>query len=57
VKKELLRVARNLSANGAEAIVLGCTEFPLILEEGDLQIPIIDATEVLAQSAVNRAKE
>ena len=46
---------RHLIAKGAEVIVAGCTEVPLILQDGDLPVPVIDATWVLAQAAVRRA--
>jgi aspartate racemase len=45
----------SLIAKGAEAIVAGCTEVPLILQDGDLPVPVIDATWILAQAAVRRA--
>ncbi|MFH1481068.1 MAG: amino acid racemase, partial [Pseudomonadota bacterium] len=45
VKEDLLKVARNLNDTGAEAIILGCTEVPLVLEDGDLSIPFVDPTQ------------
>jgi len=56
VKNELLRVAADLSAEGAQAIILGCTEIPLVLRDGDLKIPFIDPTQVLAEKAVALAR-
>jgi aspartate racemase len=47
--------AHHLIGKGAEVIVAGCTEVPLILQDGDVPVPVIDATWVLAQAAVRRA--
>lgn len=56
--RRLIReAADHLRARGAEAIVAGCTEVPLILQDGDLPVPVIDPTWILAQAAVRRALE
>jgi len=34
---------------------MGCTEIPLALRNGDLAVPLVDATEVLAITAVQHA--
>ncbi|OGV50219.1 MAG: hypothetical protein A2017_00180 [Lentisphaerae bacterium GWF2_44_16] len=54
-KELLLKAARELVANGAELIILGCTEIPLALKNGDIEVPFIDPTEILAKSAVRYA--
>lgn len=52
-KKVLERVARELAASGAEAIILGCTELPLAVREHTLGgIPVIDPLRSLARSLV-----
>lgn len=54
--RRLIReAAEHLWARGAEAIIAGCTEVPLILQEGDLPVPVIDPTWILARAAVRRA--
>lgn len=40
---------------GPAAVVLGCTELPLILRPLDLPVPLVDSTEVLARAAVEMA--
>jgi aspartate racemase len=40
---------------GAEGIVLGCTELPLLIQPGDLHAPIFDTTQLHAEAAVNLA--
>jgi len=57
VKAHLLKVAENLHTMGAEAIILGCTEIPLVLKDGDLPFPFIDATQTLAEAGVALARE
>lgn len=39
--------------NGAEGVVLGCTEFPLMLTAEDLRVPIFNTTEIHSQAAVD----
>ena len=47
--------ATHLLERGAQAIIAGCTEIPLILREGDLPVPVIDPTWNLARAAVRCA--
>ncbi len=49
------RASAHLESRGAEAILAGCTEVPLILQDGDVSIPVIDPTWYLAQAAVRYA--
>jgi aspartate racemase len=54
--RRLIReAAALLLARGSEAVIAGCTEIPLILQDGDLPIPVIDPTTILARAAVSRA--
>ncbi|WHY96896.1 aspartate/glutamate racemase family protein [Peribacillus simplex] len=52
----LSRVADKLIKRGAEAIIAGCTEIPLVLKSSQ-NICIIDPTEILAKSAIKTATE
>jgi aspartate racemase len=55
--RRLIReAAAHLLARGAEAVIAGCTEVPLILHDGDLPVPVIDPTRILAQASVRRAQ-
>jgi aspartate racemase len=49
------QAAQHLLERGAEAILAGCTEIPLILQDGDVSVPVIDPTWILAQAAVRHA--
>lgn len=60
-KKTLKKVIKNLQKKEAEAILVGCTEFPLILKQSDVKIPLINCNElyprVAAQYAAGRLKK
>lgn len=45
-------LAQTLVAAGAEAVIGGCTEVPLLLAQGDVEAPLIDSAEVLARACV-----
>jgi len=49
---EMRRLAAALVAAGAEAVVAGCTEVPLLLGPGDVAVPLTDSAEVLARVCV-----
>ena len=51
----LLEAVRQLEQEGAEMILMACTEIPLALHTNDVQIPLLDPTTLLAQAAVKRA--
>ena len=52
-KKRYLEIANELIKNGAEGIILGCTEIPFVIKEGDLNVPIFDTTLIHTQAAIN----
>ena len=47
-------IARMKSA-GADAVVLGCTEIPLIMNDSNSPLPTLDSTRLLARAALRRA--
>ena len=51
-RAEMRRLAAALVAAGAEAVIAGCTEVPLLLEAGDVSAPLVDSAEVLAAACV-----
>ena len=51
----LAEAATHLVAHGAEALIAGCTELPLVFRDGDASVPVIDPTRVLAEAIVRRA--
>jgi aspartate racemase len=56
IKESMLKIAGDLINNGAEAIIAGCTEIPLILKQKDIPVPLIDPTNILAKAAVKKAR-
>lgn len=52
-KKYILDQIAILESKGAEGIILGCTEFPLIIGQNDLNIPIFNTTLLHAQMGVD----
>jgi aspartate racemase len=55
VRGRAREVAAALIARGAGAVVLGCTEIPLILSPDQVPAPVFDGTEILAAAAVRDA--
>jgi aspartate racemase len=54
-KQKYLEIIENLHAQGAEGVIFGCTEIPLLLKPQDCDIPSFDTTQIHAQRAVNFA--
>ena len=52
-KKYILQQIALLKARGAEGIILGCTEFPLIIDQKDLDIPVFNTTLLHARMGVD----
>lgn len=55
-RTEMRRLAATLVGAGAEAVIAGCTEVPLLLGPEDVSVPLVDSAEVLAQACVDRCK-
>jgi aspartate racemase len=56
-KTEYLRIISNLSEQGAEAVILGCTEIGLLIEQTDTDVMLLDTTAIHAKKAVAYAVE
>jgi amino-acid racemase len=54
-KSEYLRVIDLLANQGAEAVILGCTEIGMLVNQGDTNVELIDTTEIHAKKAVEYA--
>jgi aspartate racemase len=52
VKAGMVELCQGLVADGAEAVIAGCTELPLVMGPGDLKAPFIDPAERLARRCV-----
>ena len=51
------RVMKRMKEDGCDAVVLGCTEIPLIMNDGNSPLPTLDSTRLLARAALQRATE
>ena len=49
------RVMGRMKDAGCDAVVLGCTEIPLIMNDGNSPLPTLDSTRLLARAALRRA--
>jgi aspartate racemase len=54
-KNTFKQIIENLSLRGAEGIILGCTEIPLLVDQKDYKITLFDTTTLHAQAAVDFA--
>ena len=51
------RVLRRMKEDGCDAVVLGCTEIPLVVSDATSPLPTLDSTRLLAHAALRRAAE
>ena len=54
-KEAFKKVIKDLEKHGAEGVILGCTEIPLLIKANDVDLPIFDTTAIHAESAVTMA--
>jgi len=51
----ILRTAASLINRGAEAILAGCTEIPLVLKKQDIEVPFIEPMKITVSAALKQA--
>jgi len=54
-KAEFTKIIDHLASRGAQGIILGCTEIPLLIKQRDHSIPVFDTTTLHARAAVEFA--
>jgi aspartate racemase len=54
-RRDCLQIIEGLKERGAEGIILGCTELPLLIRPSDVQVPLFDTTRLHAEAAVKLA--
>ena len=54
-REKYKKIIEKLKADGAQGIILGCTEIPLLIREDDVDIPVFDTTSIHAKAAVEFA--
>lgn len=56
-KQKYIEIINKLIKEGAEGVILGCTEIPLLIKQTDVDIPVFDTTTIHAKAAVDKALE
>jgi aspartate racemase len=56
-RKYFVEIINNLRAKGAEGVILGCTEIPLLIRKQDTPVALFDSTWLHSAAAVNFALE
>jgi aspartate racemase len=54
-KEKLIDIINGLADRGAEGVILGCTELPLLVKQEEVKIPLFDTTQIHAEYAVEYA--
>lgn len=54
-KEQYKKIILNLAEKGAEGVILGCTEIPLLIKQEDVEVPLFDTTKIHAEFAVDYA--
>jgi aspartate racemase len=54
-RAEYVAIIETLRKRGAEGVILGCTEIPLLIKSGDASVPVFDTTMLHARAAVDWA--
>ena len=52
-KQAFAALAERMADDGAEGVILGCTEVGLLLQQADVSVPLFDTTEIHARAAVD----
>lgn len=55
-RQQMRDIAERLVSEGAEAIIVGCTEVPLVLDQSDVSVPLIVSTDVLVARTIGFAR-
>jgi aspartate racemase len=51
-KAKYITIAKELADRGAECIILGCTEIPMLINQADVAIPVFDTTKIHSEAIV-----
>jgi aspartate racemase len=54
-KQSYISVVNDLVKRGAEGVILGCTEIPMLISQKDFSIPIFDTTKIHSRAIVEYA--
>jgi aspartate racemase len=51
-KARYISIINKLIQQGAQGAILGCTEIPLLIKEGDVNVPVFDTTKIHSEAAI-----
>lgn len=51
-KQKIIEIIKELENQGAEGVILGCTELPILISKSDVEIPIFDTGKIHANTAI-----
>jgi len=51
-KQQIIEIIKELHDQGAQGVILGCTELPILISKSDVEIPIFDTGKIHAYSAI-----
>ncbi|MBT8387697.1 MAG: amino acid racemase, partial [Ignavibacteria bacterium] len=54
-RNEFITIINGLAGNGAQGIILGCTEIPLLIKQEDVKLPLLNTLEIHAAAIVDYA--
>jgi aspartate racemase len=54
-QRQFVRIIQELAERGAEGVILGCTEIPLLVNEAQAGLPLFDTTTIHAEAALRYA--
>jgi len=54
-RRRFVSIIESLSSQGAEGVILGCTEIPLLVRQKDTKVPVFDTTQLHSLAAVEKA--
>jgi aspartate racemase len=52
-RAQYIQIINDLIKEGAEGIILGCTEIPMLINQDDFEIPVFDTTKIHCEAIVN----
>jgi len=55
-REKILKASRTLIEKGAQGIIGGCTEVPLVVQQRDIEVPFFDSLNILALATIRQAK-
>jgi aspartate racemase len=52
-KERFIKIIDKFHRSGVEAVILGCTEIPILIKQEDVNLPVFDSTDIHVSAAVN----